>query len=201
MTDKKNTKKSKASGKFRPDIEKIREIINKIQLIDVSLLESRVKRAFVNIDFNDLMIQEKLVCDTIEEDPPANIFMGVCRFGLRGLWKEKIDTEVEVIEEDAASGEAFIIEGSFLMTYELEDRKGITTEDAASFVIVNGVHQAWPYWRELVQSMCCRMEIDPLTLPLKKPQFDLKAASIELAGKEKHTGKRTVKKTVISESQ
>jgi preprotein translocase subunit SecB len=42
------------------------------------------------------------------------------------------------------------------------------TEDVDRFARMNGVYNAWPYLRELIQSTTLRMGLSPLTLPLYK---------------------------------
>jgi preprotein translocase subunit SecB len=65
------------------------------------------------------------------------------------------------------------VDASFLLVYELIDLEGLTDEHFRQFANVNGLFNAWPYWREYVQSATIRMGLPALTIPvfcLYKPQ-------------------------------
>jgi hypothetical protein len=71
----------------------------------------------------------------------------------------------------AESGEAeevLRIEAEFLLSYSYDTNlpREITDEEAGAFGKMNGIHNAWPYWREYVQSTTARLGFPPLTLPL-----------------------------------
>lgn len=64
------------------------------------------------------------------------------------------------------------IDASFLLVYELA-KLDFTEEHFRQFSKVNGLFNAWPYWREYVQSATVRMGLPALTIPvfcLYKPQ-------------------------------
>ena len=44
----------------------------------------------------------------------------------------------------------------------------LSFDNLKTFAAVNAVHNVWPYWRELVQSVVSRMGLPPLTVPLLK---------------------------------
>jgi len=56
------------------------------------------------------------------------------------------------------------IEGKFLVVYNLNSHNALTDAHFKAFGRVNGLFNAWPYWREFVQSMTVRMGLPPLTL-------------------------------------
>jgi hypothetical protein len=55
-------------------------------------------------------------------------------------------------------------DATFYLRYALAS--AVSDRDAASFTKHNAVFNAWPYWRELVQSCALRMGLAPLTMPL-----------------------------------
>jgi hypothetical protein len=62
------------------------------------------------------------------------------------------------------------IEADFDLAYEVKDREGLEASDFDHFAVANGTHNAWPYWRELVQSVSQRMGLAPLVVgPFKVP--------------------------------
>ena len=58
------------------------------------------------------------------------------------------------------------IRGSFELSYEIPDNESFSSEELAGFGHVNAVFNAWPYWRELVQTSLARMSMPPLTVPV-----------------------------------
>lgn len=58
------------------------------------------------------------------------------------------------------------IAAKFSLSYSVSSLEGLTTENYESFGAMNGVFNAWPYWREFVQSMSVRMGVPAITLPV-----------------------------------
>jgi preprotein translocase subunit SecB len=59
-----------------------------------------------------------------------------------------------------------LVKGVFELCYRLPKGQTTTEDGLAEFASVNAVFNAWPYFRELVQSTMARMSLPPLTLPL-----------------------------------
>ena len=57
------------------------------------------------------------------------------------------------------------IEATFVIIYSLNSLDGIEQRHVQAFGSLNGVYNAWPYWREYVQSSCGRMGLAPITIP------------------------------------
>jgi hypothetical protein len=58
------------------------------------------------------------------------------------------------------------IRAAFELRYRLPEGQTATMEELEAFAEVNGVFNAWPYWREFVQSTSVRMDLPPVVLPL-----------------------------------
>lgn len=58
-----------------------------------------------------------------------------------------------------------IIRAIFTLSYDVNDFDSLTESDLAAFGRMNGIYNAWPFWRELVYSTLSRMGMPPLTLP------------------------------------
>jgi len=58
------------------------------------------------------------------------------------------------------------IDASFVLTYQLDSFDGLTQEGFEQFANLNGIYNAWPYWREFVQNTIGRMALPPLTIPV-----------------------------------
>ena len=63
-----------------------------------------------------------------------------------------------------------LVAGTFLLRYGLKAKNVAKTDikqsDIVAFAKFNATVNAWPYWREFVQSMTSRMEIPTVTVPL-----------------------------------
>lgn len=57
---------------------------------------------------------------------------------------------------------ALVIEATFELQYQLDPSEPVEKEDLEHFAYVNSTMHAWPYWRELAQSMTTRMGLRPL---------------------------------------
>jgi len=58
------------------------------------------------------------------------------------------------------------MDASFVLTYQIDSFEGLTQEGFKQFANLNGIYNAWPYWREFVQNMIGRMGLPPLTIPV-----------------------------------
>ncbi len=59
-----------------------------------------------------------------------------------------------------------LIEATFVLTYILDSWNGVDERNLTAFAATNGVYNAWPYWREYLQSTTVRMGIPPITAPV-----------------------------------
>ncbi|MGC9454824.1 MAG: hypothetical protein ACP5HU_08150 [Phycisphaerae bacterium] len=55
---------------------------------------------------------------------------------------------------------------TFELTYRCEAVGGLSDEALEAFGKINGVYNAWPYWREFVHSTTVRMGLPPLIIPV-----------------------------------
>lgn len=58
------------------------------------------------------------------------------------------------------------IRTTFLLLYKINSMEGLDDTAFRSFAELNGTYNAWPYWREFVQSITSRMELPTLTIPV-----------------------------------
>lgn len=58
------------------------------------------------------------------------------------------------------------IDATFLLLYHIKSLEGLDDEEFRNFAELNGVYNAWPYWREFVQNITGRMELPTLTIPV-----------------------------------
>jgi hypothetical protein len=61
-------------------------------------------------------------------------------------------------EQPNQAGTSFSIQAEFVLTYKVESLDNITDDHISAFGRMNGIHNAWPYWREYVQSTTARID-------------------------------------------
>lgn len=62
--------------------------------------------------------------------------------------------------------QAVVVKIQYELEYELPEGLQVTRSEIQAFARVNGVFNAWPYFRETVQSAMQRMDLPPLVLPV-----------------------------------
>ena len=89
---------------------------------------------------------------------------------------ESLQIEVAFgLEVSNASGEQELqaeIRGTFELLYRIPAGEDFSSEEFEAFAQVNAIFNAWPYWRELVQTSLARMDMPVLTVPvfrIKRP--------------------------------
>jgi hypothetical protein len=78
-------------------------------------------------------------------------------------------TEFELSSQDQDGREGPHIEAAFYAEYTVDGLDEIAPEEVAEFLPAIALGNAWPYWREFVQSMAVRMGLPPLRVPALGP--------------------------------
>ncbi len=96
--------------------------------------------------------------------------------------------------------DALHIGATFEILYEYHTSIKVTPEQIAAFGHLIGVNNAWPYWREFIQSMTSRMGLPSLTLPLLRlesahPVATEQKKAAHLQKKKRTAAKRKSRKT------
>jgi preprotein translocase subunit SecB len=96
----------------------------------------------------------------------------------------------EAFTESKASQPVILIDASFLLSYRIENFEGLTQKGFERFANLNGVYNAWPYWREFVQNTIVRMGLPSLSIhvfrivePLEKKTISRKTAKKKVKSK------------------
>ena len=84
-----------------------------------------------------------------------------------GIFVVKPSFKLEAIREGSSNSSVFIsIEASFVVVYSLDSITDFNENHFKAFADTNGIFNAWPYWREFVQSMINRMGLPAITVPV-----------------------------------
>jgi preprotein translocase subunit SecB len=99
----------------------------------------------------------------------------------------------EAFTESKTQKPVILIDASFLLAYKIENFEGLTQKGFDQFANLNGIYNAWPYWREFVQNTVARMGLPSLSIPV----FRIVESPKEKTIKQK-VGKRKVSKKAVS---
>lgn len=80
--------------------------------------------------------------------------------------RSTVNIVLEVPCPDPERGQRIRISAAIELEYNLSGDALPNAREAECFAKINGVYNAWPYWREFVQHCTTRMGLPPLTLPL-----------------------------------
>ena len=80
--------------------------------------------------------------------------------------RSTVNIVIEVPCPDPERGQRIRISAAIELSYNLSGDAPPNAKEAECFAKINGVYNAWPYWREFVQHCTTRMGLPPLTLPL-----------------------------------
>jgi preprotein translocase subunit SecB len=97
----------------------------------------------------------------------------------------------EAFVENKVSGPVLLIDASFLLAYKVENFEGLTQSGFEQFANLNGIYNAWPYWREFVQNTIVRMGLPSLSIPVFRIVESQKEKK-QKAKKKKVTNKKGV---------
>ncbi len=132
-----------------PTIELASPVIQRVELLDVRVTESSAHRAcLVDRPMEAASSDEARVGDSGE-----------------GRFRVSVRFEMNAVPEDGGSP-LVTVSAVFDLEYGCEGLEDFTEEQLSAFARLNGVFNAWPYWREFVQSMTTRMGLPALVLPV-----------------------------------
>lgn len=83
-----------------------------------------------------------------------------------------------LVGENPGGQEVLRIEATFGIVYGVHSVDEFTSEQIAAAISPIGLANAWPYWREFVQSMTARMGLPPLHVPLLGLDQGLRAPAV-----------------------
>jgi preprotein translocase subunit SecB len=135
-------------------MKNVSEVIPRLEIRDIRLigLTCRLKA----VPPSDLAVHVDLGHE-VKTDPIADNLLGV-----------KVKFSLTVKSQAENSQDMLTLSATFQLTYEGENIRNIEEDKRLAFANVNAVFNAWPYLRELVQSISGRMAIPALVVPLLK---------------------------------
>ena len=114
----------------------------------------------------------------------------------RGIVQVRPRFELVARYDETAAGELMRIVAMFMLQYRLSSFEGLTKANFNAFGEMNGLYNAWPYWREFVQATTVRMGLPPFTIPVYRPVKKAKPARAASGAKAKQV-KRSSKRGAV----
>lgn len=182
---KKKTKTAKSGSikhQLRTDLDLAIQVSDRVELDSVRLLKCDCQQIrLVGACQKSFEIERKT--DSVVDKGTSRIFVSV-HFVLKA--KEGGTTH---------EGPFAIIKATFLLIYKADSIEGITSKAVEHFGNINGIYNAWPYWREYVQNTIVRMGLPTLTIPVFRIVAPPKAkkAKKKVISKKKAAKKKTKK--------
>ncbi len=144
---KKTTKKKKLD-----DFELAVQVSDFVEFEDIKLVSSECKQTPEAASGKHVL---NLDCDVETEfDEKNNMILVFPKFSLTA------------IKENNEGVSDLSILAQFILLYKLKEDTKLTKKNFEAFGKINGVYNAWPYWREFVQNTASRMGLPSLVVPV-----------------------------------
>ncbi len=159
------------------------KISDNVQIKDVAIIESSFKQT-PNAHIGNKSVEIDNTAN-VELDTDNNVIFVIADFNLKAFVKNISEPVV-------------LIHASFLLCYDFKDEFEKYPDEAyKAFAEMNGVFNAWPYWREYVQNATVRMGLSALTIPVFRIFKAKDAGQIQkkVVKKKKRKKRVVVKKT------
>jgi hypothetical protein len=162
--------------------------IKSIRMVrDKTQPQRNVVRLRENCELCDIRLVESLCKQKLREGPlPDNLEIGCVARAAMSAKKGKIiyfPTLVAIARyDDSSDSESpLMIQAKYRVEYDLTENISDADErELQEFVHNAGNLHVWPYFRELVHSMTCKMGLPGLTIPLYDPSGFMSAVTEEI---------------------
>lgn len=114
---------------------------------------------------------------TVGVEPPFEVTTSASgQWGVSGdgtAFQARVDVALQAKATSDADAVVWRIEASHWLLYSIAPGVPLERDQLDAYAATGAVFSAWPYVRELVQSLTHRMGVPPLTLPLLKTPLDV----------------------------
>lgn len=138
--------------KKESEFRSLNKIVPRVELLNIYMQRGNFERQPDATEYEKLGAKISFEGELFARDKEG--FQALVRLSVEGKPIENEDYAVSKIESE------------YVLTYKLKDDRKISKSDLKAFCNMNAIYNAWPFWREYVQSATTRMEIPVLTLPL-----------------------------------
>lgn len=142
------------------------QVAEHVQIVDVQVLESRSRQnSFAMIqDLPSALNSIKSVAHRIEK--ASSLLFVEASFELRLFQQNKKRPTAPGEAKPSDSAAMVEIDCTLLLVYRVSTPETVQEPQLKAFAEVNGIYNAYPYWREFAQSMAARMGVPGLVVPV-----------------------------------
>ena len=134
------------------------DVAKHVQLINVVLDTIRATRLHdLDVAKNDYNIENNIDNVGFQFNKVAQLIQVRASFSLK---------LVPQSEESCQSEDPLSIQASFVLIYSVDTTEYLTEANIQAFAAINGVFNAWPYWREFIQNTGARMGAPGIVVPV-----------------------------------
>lgn len=127
-----------------------------VEIKGILVAEAHIKREHnVDLDETGLILSSEVKSIKFHIDRKENAFHIEVEFLLHPSLNDEPENPPRVL-----------MTAMYVLNYKMPSLDGITEENIKAFGAYNAVHNAWPYWREFVQSSSNRLGITTITPPV-----------------------------------
>lgn len=142
------------------NIQLARQVASRVQLESITL-----KRAVIDSDIDVEALPESLVLEQQHRSAFSRQKKGDSHFVT-----VLVEFQFFARESNADSASDLVkLDAEFKLSYSIDGAEEIEDRCFHHFAELNGPYNAWPYWRELVQSATGRVGLSGITVPVFRP--------------------------------
>ena len=141
--------------KKQRDFRTLSKVVPKTNLKTLFMVSTNVWRSVDALDYDKVEVEIDVRGQLVEDH--QDHFLAKAIFSFKGQPEGEEEKE-EIVR----------LYSEYVLVYSLKNRGKLTSADLETFCEMNAVYNAWPYWREFVQTTLNRMELPTFTLPLLK---------------------------------
>jgi preprotein translocase subunit SecB len=138
------------------DMAAVARVSQKAVLDEINLVDAQISRDPLISSPEALTLEHRCSTKILQSKEDKNILHILCNFGVVAFSGKSTDKIL------------MSIEATLCTSYVLKPISDFNPADIEYFAKINPIYNAWPYWREFVQSMTIRMGFPALTIPLLK---------------------------------
>lgn len=158
------------------NLDRARLIAKDVELVSVSLAEAKLTSSIDPLKPPDLIELSNKYRARFEVRPEETHHLRVV-----------IDFDLAAAGNDRAESRRPILalKATFLLVYRLPPNAAYPEDSYEHFAWLNGPYNAWPYWRELVQTVSGRVGLAGVVVPVFRPQvINLPSTEVPVSKKE-----------------
>jgi hypothetical protein len=145
------------------NLELARSVAMHVQLFTIALRKANVVSLINPFDqIPELAFNQQHRASYVRSDSDPERLEVVLDFGFRALDERDAEAPSEVVK----------LQATFALQYMLPRDMSFEAEALRQFAWLNGAYNAWPYWREFVQSVTGRIGLNGLTPPVFRPKVE-----------------------------